>query len=196
MLAPGVVVAAHGWAAWRLWTRGRGGGDEDAPRPVVTLAAVQRTPDDHLPGGGAHAEEEEGKQGKEATSSTAAAATAAPPPPVDHPLAALVAPLLAQPPPLAARPRAPLPLASTPCQWVDTPPRLAAAAMQLYEEPRVALDAEHHARHSYQGLTCLLQLSTGGWVGWVRGRVGWVGGVGGWVGEGAGWVGWMGWVGG
>lgn len=31
-----------------------------------------------------------------------------------------------------------------------------------YEQDRIALDVEHHAQHSYAGVTCLLQLSTGG----------------------------------
>ena len=45
--------------------------------------------------------------------------------------------------------------------WVDKPCQLAAAAMELYEQDRVALDVEHHAQHSYAGQACLLQLSTG-----------------------------------
>lgn len=46
-------------------------------------------------------------------------------------------------------------------EWVDRPCKLAAAAMELYEQDRLALDVEHHSQHSYGGQACLLQLSTG-----------------------------------
>jgi hypothetical protein len=46
---------------------------------------------------------------------------------------------------------------------VDTVPKLAAACMELFEQDRVALDVEHHSLHTYAGMTCLVQLSTGEW---------------------------------
>lgn len=48
--------------------------------------------------------------------------------------------------------------------WIDTPEALASAVSTYIQTPshpisRVALDIEHHSMHSYNGITCLLQLA-------------------------------------
>jgi ribonuclease D len=50
----------------------------------------------------------------------------------------------------------------TPAHWVDTPEAVAGMMAHLSEGrvTRVAVDVEAHTDHSFQGLTCLLQLST------------------------------------
>ena len=46
--------------------------------------------------------------------------------------------------------------------WVDTVERLMAMKVVLQQHDSFALDLEHHAEHSYLGLTCLLQINAGG----------------------------------
>lgn len=86
---------------------------------------------------------------------------AARPPPPTHPHAAAIAALQSAPPPLRAPAAPPAPLEACTWEWVDRPERLAQLAAQLSRCERFALDAEHHSAHSYAGITCLLQLSTG-----------------------------------
>lgn len=96
-----------------------------------------------------------------------ATAAAARPPPAEHPHAALIEALSRQPPLLQLPPRegppgdAPLGSGKGEYAWVAKPSHLAAAAMELFEQDRLALDVEHHNTHSYAGVTCLLQISTG-----------------------------------
>lgn len=93
-------------------------------------------------------------------------------PPLVHPHAHVIEQLSKQPPPLQL-PARPQHQTSTPpgvlgnskaeYAWVDTAPKLAAACMELFEQDRIALDVEHHSLHTYAGMTCLVQLSTGEW---------------------------------
>lgn len=46
-------------------------------------------------------------------------------------------------------------------QLVETRRQLARLGHLLQRLPRFAVDTEHHARHSYLGVTCLIQISTG-----------------------------------
>ena len=48
-----------------------------------------------------------------------------------------------------------------PPQLIATQSELAAAVEELQGVTCLALDTEHHSEHSYLGLTCLIQLSTG-----------------------------------
>jgi exosome complex exonuclease RRP6 len=61
-----------------------------------------------------------------------------------------------------AAPTPPRPLADTPLTFVDTPAALAAlaAALAAPEGGAVAVDLEAHSYRSYQGFTCLMQIST------------------------------------
>ena len=61
----------------------------------------------------------------------------------------------------APPPRIPALVDDSPWEWVDRPEQLAAVAAEAGRAGSVALDVEHHARRSYLGVTCLLQLSTG-----------------------------------
>ncbi|KAL4425764.1 hypothetical protein ABPG75_009780 [Micractinium tetrahymenae] len=87
--------------------------------------------------------------------------------PPEHPFAEAIEQLSQQPPPLQLPPRPclqpapPLGSGKEDYVFISTMPHLAAAAMELYEQDRIALDVEHHAQHTYAGITCLLQLSTG-----------------------------------
>ncbi|PRW59440.1 DNA damage checkpoint isoform A [Chlorella sorokiniana] len=94
-----------------------------------------------------------------------ATATAAAAAPAVHPHSAAIEQLSRQPPQLQLppRPEPPGPLGSGKSEyvWVARPSHLAAAAAELFEQDRIALDVEHHNVHSYAGMTCLLQLSTG-----------------------------------
>ena len=73
--------------------------------------------------------------------------------------------LCLKPPPLLLSPTAPAPLSSelSPSNFafVDTPVALVAAVTELTGLPRLAIDIEHHSVHTYSGLTCLIQISTG-----------------------------------
>eukprot|EP00879_Flechtneria_rotunda_P011906 GHRR01012435.1.p1 GENE.GHRR01012435.1~~GHRR01012435.1.p1 ORF type:complete len:931 (+),score=387.60 GHRR01012435.1:2246-5038(+) len=55
----------------------------------------------------------------------------------------------------------PPPLSETPFVWVDSRKKLQAMLRQLEGVPCIGLDAEHSSQHSYLGVTCLLQISTG-----------------------------------
>lgn len=56
-------------------------------------------------------------------------------------------------------------LQETPLHLVSSPLELSAALEDMQEQlavqPCLAMDVEHHHKHSYLGFTCLLQLSTG-----------------------------------
>jgi exosome complex exonuclease RRP6 len=81
-----------------------------------------------------------------------------------HPLGGAIAALRPEETHLSApdAPTPPRPLADTPCTFVDTPAALAAlaAALAAPEGGAVAVDLEAHSYRSYQGFTCLMQLST------------------------------------
>ncbi len=47
-----------------------------------------------------------------------------------------------------------------PCHWVDTEEALQSLASKLETAHEFAVDLEHHSYRSYQGFTCLMQLST------------------------------------
>lgn len=53
-----------------------------------------------------------------------------------------------------------LPLEATPLTSVDTLEGIQAMVEVLAKEKEIAVDLEHHDFHSYQGLTCLMQIST------------------------------------
>jgi exosome complex exonuclease RRP6 len=46
------------------------------------------------------------------------------------------------------------------CHWVDTEEALQSLASKLESVSEFAVDLEHHSYRSYQGFTCLMQLST------------------------------------
>lgn len=52
------------------------------------------------------------------------------------------------------------PLDKTPFTWVDTEEALNELAHKLDEQKEIAIDLEAHEYRSYQGLTCLMQVST------------------------------------
>lgn len=54
----------------------------------------------------------------------------------------------------------PKPLEATPLVWVRDASGVRELAEALTREAAVAVDVEHHATHSFAGLTCLVQLST------------------------------------
>ena len=58
-------------------------------------------------------------------------------------------------------PTPPAPLTDATLRLVSSPAALAHLVAQLATEPRIAVDVEAHAQHSYEGLTCLIQMSTG-----------------------------------
>jgi exosome complex exonuclease RRP6 len=51
-------------------------------------------------------------------------------------------------------------LEETPYEWIDTPEALHKLLDKLNNCTEIAVDLEHHAYRSYQGFTCLLQIST------------------------------------
>lgn len=51
-------------------------------------------------------------------------------------------------------------LQDTPFTFVDTPAQLAAMADHLQASTEVAVDLEHHQYRSFQGFTCLVQISS------------------------------------
>lgn len=57
-------------------------------------------------------------------------------------------------------PTAALPLASTPLLMITTVEELQVLLPQLKQCTELAIDLEHHSLRSYQGMTCLMQLST------------------------------------
>ncbi|KAG5491735.1 hypothetical protein JIQ42_01643 [Leishmania sp. Namibia] len=54
----------------------------------------------------------------------------------------------------------PVPLDACPLTFVDTPAALQAMVEKLLLSSEVAVDLEHHDFYSYQGFTCLMQIST------------------------------------
>lgn len=135
LLVPAVAAAA----AWLL-LRGRSDGEDEEPAP-------------------------EGQAGAPSTATAAKSHAAAAP---GHPHSGVIAELQTRPPLLQLPPRQPhvppqqaLGGGRSEYAWVDKVPPLAAAAMELYEQDRVGVDVEHHSAHSYTGVTCLLQISTG-----------------------------------
>ena len=54
----------------------------------------------------------------------------------------------------------PRPMEETPFTFVDTPEGLQAMHSALLGCPEIAVDLEHHSLRSFQGLTCLMQVST------------------------------------
>ncbi|KAK9816641.1 hypothetical protein WJX72_003201 [[Myrmecia] bisecta] len=83
----------------------------------------------------------------------------------EHPYASTIAVLLKEP---AAEPAArthrsanPQRVEDSPWQWIGTVEDLRRVASLLMAARRIAVDVEHNALRSYQGLTCLLQISTG-----------------------------------
>ena len=79
-----------------------------------------------------------------------------------HPHRQAIAALLGQPPPLFVPGAPPASVDSCPWALVESEEDVAALAAFLARQRRFALDVEHHKVHSYAGVTCLLQLSTGG----------------------------------
>ena len=51
-------------------------------------------------------------------------------------------------------------LEATPFTWVDTVPQLEKLALLLDKEEEIAIDLENHNYRSFQGFTCLMQIST------------------------------------
>eukprot|EP00339_Tiarina_fusa_P009156 CAMPEP_0117082040 /NCGR_PEP_ID=MMETSP0472-20121206/57798_1 /TAXON_ID=693140 ORGANISM="Tiarina fusus, Strain LIS" /NCGR_SAMPLE_ID=MMETSP0472 /ASSEMBLY_ACC=CAM_ASM_000603 /LENGTH=785 /DNA_ID=CAMNT_0004810167 /DNA_START=90 /DNA_END=2445 /DNA_ORIENTATION=- len=49
---------------------------------------------------------------------------------------------------------------ATPLTWVDNPEKLRLMSDKLEAVEEIAVDLEHHAYRSYQGFTCLIQIST------------------------------------
>ena len=78
-----------------------------------------------------------------------------------HPLGDLIREFPAQV--WAQQPGEPIPpraLRDTPCTMVDTPEGLARMAAVLAQQDSVAVDLEAHTLRSFQGFTCLMQVST------------------------------------
>lgn len=61
---------------------------------------------------------------------------------------------------VAAEPQAPLPLEDTPFVYVDSAEALAAMVAELGACKHVAIDLEAHNYRSFQGFTCLMQVSS------------------------------------
>ncbi|KAJ1780510.1 exosome nuclease subunit [Coemansia sp. RSA 2524] len=59
-----------------------------------------------------------------------------------------------------SEPQKPVDWDNTPFQYVDTPEQLHAMMEHLHTAREVAIDLEHHDYRSYQGFTCLIQIST------------------------------------
>eukprot|EP00299_Pterocystis_sp_00344_P017227 c8638_g1_i1.p1 GENE.c8638_g1_i1~~c8638_g1_i1.p1 ORF type:complete len:788 (+),score=195.51 c8638_g1_i1:261-2366(+) len=53
-----------------------------------------------------------------------------------------------------------LPFADTPLQYVDTEQQLDELVTVLHSHSEIAIDLEHHSLRSFQGFTCLMQIST------------------------------------
>ncbi|XQJ30633.1 exosome subunit rrp6p-like protein, putative [Leishmania guyanensis] len=54
----------------------------------------------------------------------------------------------------------PMPLDTCPLSFVDTPAAMQAMVAKLLLSSEIAVDLEHHDFYSYQGITCLMQIST------------------------------------
>ena len=59
-----------------------------------------------------------------------------------------------------AAPIAPAPTDATPCVFVDTPEALEDMVAHLHKSNEMAVDLEHHSYRSFQGFTCVIQVST------------------------------------
>ena len=59
-----------------------------------------------------------------------------------------------------AAPIAPAPTDATPCVFVDTPEALEDMVAHLDKSREMAVDLEHHSYRSFQGFTCVIQVST------------------------------------
>ncbi|CAG9467815.1 unnamed protein product [Pedinophyceae sp. YPF-701] len=59
-----------------------------------------------------------------------------------------------------AEPQPPQPEVTTPLAFVDTEEQLAECAAHLAAQPEIAVDLEHHDLRSFQGFTCLIQVSS------------------------------------
>jgi len=57
-------------------------------------------------------------------------------------------------------PTMPLPVEATPYEFVKTSSQLPALLSHLSEQTEFAVDLEHHSYRSFQGITCLMQIST------------------------------------
>ena len=145
------MLTAHAFAAWLLFQKARGLPPGHAEHLQGPRGAVSRENASIV--GCGHATVGAGR---------APAPPALPPAASQpgHPAAAAIEALQDVPPPLQ-QPQLPLPLEESSWEWVDCPARLAAAVEELLQQGRVALDLEHHSQHSYTGVTCLIQLSTG-----------------------------------
>ncbi|KAL6781777.1 RRP7 [Auxenochlorella protothecoides x Auxenochlorella symbiontica] len=95
--------------------------------------------------------------GQAAAAAAALAADQQPP----HPLQAVLSTLRYQPwQTEAAPPQLPLGFDTTPYTFVDTPQGLREMAVKLEAAREIAVDLEAHSYRSFQGFTCLIQLST------------------------------------
>jgi hypothetical protein len=86
-------------------------------------------------------------------------------PSAEHPYSAAVDQLVSRPPlPFnpSAYPPAPPCTADTPLVLVSSKRALQEMVQQLKIQPHLAVDTEHNAVRSYLGMTCLIQISTGG----------------------------------
>lgn len=54
----------------------------------------------------------------------------------------------------------PRPIDETPLEFIDTTDKLKALIEELSKEKEIAVDVEHHSYRTFQGITCLLQIST------------------------------------
>ncbi|KAK9856803.1 hypothetical protein WJX84_004010 [Apatococcus fuscideae] len=80
---------------------------------------------------------------------------------VGHPLGAVLENLQYQEWQLSTlTPRKPKSLEVTPLTYIDTLPALQEAAKRLAKADELAVDLEHHGFRSFQGFTCLMQMST------------------------------------
>ena len=57
-------------------------------------------------------------------------------------------------------PTAPAPIDAAPCVFVDTPEALEDMVAHLEKSREIAVDLEHHSYRSFQGFTCVMQVST------------------------------------
>lgn len=76
-------------------------------------------------------------------------------------LKALVEQLVRQPPPLYNPGNVPPRIQDCELNLITSPQQLATVVEQLSKLDRFALDVEHHSTHTYSGITCLVQISTG-----------------------------------
>ncbi|KAJ1976871.1 exosome nuclease subunit [Dimargaris cristalligena] len=53
-----------------------------------------------------------------------------------------------------------LPFDTTSAEWIDTPAQVGTLLAKLRQAPIIAVDLEYHSHRSFQGFTCLMQIST------------------------------------